>query len=83
MKIIKPGCLTDKSVHRGTCQFCGCVIEFERWEARFQSDQRDGDALIMKCPTCNREIWCDVKASFVHRHMAQLAAVPSDFGDMK
>lgn len=56
MKIIKKGNPNGK-VYRVTCRHCGCVYEFERKEARFMSDQRDGDALTIDCPECNTTAW--------------------------
>lgn len=57
MRIITPGTKPDQKVYRGQCQYCDCVFEFERKEARSVDDQRDGAALVIKCPTCEHELW--------------------------
>ncbi|AXV15107.1 hypothetical protein CYG48_04960 [Neorhizobium sp. SOG26] len=56
MKIIKQGKHPGEKVYRGTCRTCSTEIEFERHEARYQVDQRDGDFLQIACPTCGEDI---------------------------
>lgn len=59
MKIITPGKLPQEKVYTTTCRNCGCRFEFTRDDARYVSDQRDGDALTVRCPQqgCNTEKW--------------------------
>lgn len=59
MKILKEGRLPEQQVYQTTCTKCGTEYEFKRGEARFSSDQRDGDALVTKCPLpgCGKENW--------------------------
>jgi len=59
LNIIKPGNLPQDAIYRATCSSCEAVYEFARHEARFSTDQRDGDALITRCPTpgCGKENW--------------------------
>ena len=57
MKIIKRGKKSEERVYRVTCDDCGTVFEFKRAEAEYVSDQRDGDALTVKCPLCKRKVW--------------------------
>ena len=59
MKIITPGALPQEKTYRTTCTNCGCVFEFKRKEAKRSPDQRDGDALVIPCPTseCNTQCW--------------------------
>ena len=59
MRIITPGKLPQERIYRATCLSCGCRFEFARAEALYVHDQRDGDALVVKCPTpgCNKEEW--------------------------
>lgn len=59
VKIITPGNLPQNDVFKATCSSCQAVYEFARHEARLSTDQRDGDALITKCPQagCGHENW--------------------------
>jgi len=59
MKILKEGQLPEAQVYKATCRKCGTEYEFTRGEARYSSDQRDGDALITKCPLlgCGQDNW--------------------------
>ena len=58
MRIIKRGKkISGDPLYRTTCRQCESAIEFAQSEARFVADQRDGDALVIKCPACKAEIW--------------------------
>lgn len=61
VRIITPGRLPEEKVHEATCSTCHCRFEFKQHEARFSPDQRDGDALGIKCPACSREVWVHPK----------------------
>lgn len=61
VRIITPGHLPEDKIHEATCGTCRCRFEFKQREARFSPDQRDGDALGIACPTCNREVWIHPK----------------------
>lgn len=50
MKIIQAGALPEKKVYKTTCSHCKTVFEFEKHEARFIPDPRDGSFLQIKCP---------------------------------
>lgn len=63
MRIIKQGRLTADEVYQGECNGCGTEVEFQRKEARYVNDQRDGDALVVVCPTCKNEIWTAVRGA--------------------
>lgn len=56
MKIIRQGTNPSEKVYRGVCRTCSTEIEFERREAHYQADQRDGDYLSIGCPTCSKAI---------------------------
>lgn len=56
MKIIQQGKNPNEKVYRATCRNCSTEIEFERHEANYHHDQRDGDYLSVPCPTCRRDI---------------------------
>lgn len=64
VKIIRQGKLSADEVYQAECNQCGTVLEFQRKEARFESDQRDGDALVVTCPTCQHEIWTAVRSRY-------------------
>ncbi len=57
MKIISKGRKPEEKEYRVTCDDCDTVFEFKKREAQYVSDQRDGDALKIKCPVCNRMVW--------------------------
>lgn len=57
MKIINQGIDPDTVPVRGTCTHCRTQIEFMPHEAKRHSDQRDGDAYEVQCPTCRHPIW--------------------------
>lgn len=61
MKVLREGRLAEDDIYQGECFHCGAVVEFQRKEARYVSDQRDGDALVVVCPTCSNEIWTAVR----------------------
>ena len=62
MKIIKPGKLPSSRTHVTFCNNCGCKFRFAESEAKYYSDQRDGDAWVVKCPQrgCGEEVWVGV-----------------------
>ncbi len=57
MKILERGIKPGDTVYRARCLHCKTAVEFQRSEARFVSDQRDGNSLVVTCPVCEREIW--------------------------
>jgi hypothetical protein len=66
VKTIKPGNIEvlDPTLS-ATCDKCGCEFEFNASDARYQSDQRDGDAYIINCPfgQCGKELWISTAAA--------------------
>lgn len=56
VKIIKRGTPPDTKPRKATCRDCGTKIEFAVKEAKYVSDQRDGDILQIKCPVCKATI---------------------------
>lgn len=60
MKIIKHGTPRSETV-RADCHGCGCEFEFQRKEARLQSDFRDGDFYAINCPDCKQLVTIDYK----------------------
>lgn len=56
MKVLKQGLKPTERWYKGTCYSCGTEVEFQRKEAELVSDQRDGDYVKVKCPTCNGSI---------------------------
>lgn len=47
---------TDRK-YETRCRECETKFSFQRSEAEYVSDQRDGDALVIKCPVCGHKIW--------------------------
>ncbi len=62
MRVIKPGDLRFGYEGKWTCQRCGCewVMDQSDPKPAQSSDQRDGDAFHMPCPTCKTEVWRNV-----------------------
>lgn len=60
MKIISVGKRPDEKTATVHCR-CNTVFEFAKNEGRYVSDQRDGDCIAIKCPTCGQENWVDVR----------------------
>lgn len=52
IEIIKSGELKEEKQYTATCRSCGCVFRFQRRDAMFKLDQRDGDYLSLPCPEC-------------------------------
>ena len=64
MKIIRQGKLPEERVYRIECSRCDTLFEFQRKEATFYSDQRDGDRLEIDCPHCGRECLISVDLGY-------------------
>ncbi|WP_311270505.1 hypothetical protein [Sphingobium sp. WCS2017Hpa-17] len=56
IKVTKRGSLPEHDLFAGTCHRCKTEVEFERQDARFTDDQRDGGYLTVPCPTCRDNI---------------------------
>lgn len=59
MRVVKPGDVRHGFEGQWHCQKCGCVWEMETGDKKpaYMSDQRDGDAWHMPCPTCKTETY--------------------------
>jgi uncharacterized protein with PIN domain len=57
MKIIKEGKLPGKKIIREKCDYCKTVFEFEESEARYSTEERDGNARLIVCPFCKKDVW--------------------------
>lgn len=55
--ITKRGTPPEQLVHEATCTHCKTEYEFTRDEAKYISDQRDGDCLKTSCPVCKRDVF--------------------------
>lgn len=61
MKIIREGTDPAKKAISASCNRCRTEIEFLPVEAKYVSDQRDGDFYQIACPVCNWSITKTVK----------------------
>lgn len=50
------------------CGGCRSLLRFRPSEARREFDARDGNALVIGCPVCGKDIWLSEEAR--HRRMA-------------
>ncbi len=57
MKVIKEGTKPEETPRKATCRHCKSKLEFTRQDGRIVYDQRDGNALVVKCPVCDNELW--------------------------
>lgn len=64
MKIIRQGKLPEEQAYRAECYRCDTIFEFQRKEATFQRDQRDGDCLVIECPHCDTVAFVDIKNKY-------------------
>jgi len=60
MEILKQGTRPEEITHEGTCNNCKTVVRFHRGEGRITRNQRDGNYVIVNCPTCNGEIHSNI-----------------------
>jgi len=56
MKIIKRGSDPRTEPIQATCRNCQTIFEFHLMEAKYSSDQRDGDFYSIACPVCNQTV---------------------------
>jgi len=56
MKIIRHGQKPEEKTYEVTCAHCRTVFEFTQGEAKYRSDQRDGDYLEIPCPVCSKTV---------------------------
>ena len=56
MEILHRGIAPSERTHEATCSTCQTKIRFQQHEAKYNSDQRDGDYLSIKCPVCGHNI---------------------------
>lgn len=49
-EIINQGSLPSEKVYTVTCSHCKTLFKFKQDEAKYVSDQRDGDFLQITCP---------------------------------
>jgi hypothetical protein len=64
MKIVRQGVDQSKQPVQAECNHCHTVIEFLPFEAKYVSDQRDGDFYQIACPTCNNNITANVQCGY-------------------
>ncbi len=57
VEVLRKGDRPEDRVYTGTCIQCRSLLRFKRSEARFVSDQRDGDAVVVECPVCKKDLW--------------------------
>ena len=61
MEILQRGQPPSERTYTQTCMDCRTVYRFKAGEAKYQSDQRDGDAYETGCPVCGRKNWISVR----------------------
>ena len=68
MKILQEGKLPVERIYKLHCNRCSTIFEFQQKEAKYVSDQRDGDFLEITCPLadCNKKLTVTVKSNVNH-----------------
>lgn len=56
MKVISRGVPPQNQTYTTTCRDCHSVLEFQKNEARVESDRND-ICYVLTCPVCRKEIW--------------------------
>lgn len=56
MRILKRGRPPEDAPYRVSCRNCKSKLEFEKREAEYVPDQRDGDYLKIECPICKEDV---------------------------
>lgn len=46
------------------CRHCKSLLSFRPSEAKPVPDSRDGDALVFKCPCCQKDVWVSETAHY-------------------
>lgn len=59
MKIIK-NTLDKVKPYIFNCDECNSKLEASPSDFKYKLDQRDGDALICRCPVCKKDNWIDI-----------------------
>jgi len=57
MQILERGTPPGDVTYVASCPSCRTKFTYKKHEGRIVADQRDGDALVLNCPTCPKEIW--------------------------
>lgn len=60
IEIVRRGKPKEEKEYQAGCRYCGTIIKFKRGDAKYQSDQREGDYLVVDCPICTRQITTSV-----------------------
>ena len=56
MEVLKQGTHPDDKVFNGRCHYCAAEVRFRQSEGRITREQRDGDFITVRCPTCPENI---------------------------
>lgn len=57
VEILSRGKEPSERTHDCTCATCSTRFRFKESEAKYISDQRDGDAFAIHCPVCGKGCW--------------------------
>lgn len=57
VEILYRGLPPQEREYTYTCPNCATRFRFKRSEAKYISDQRDGDTLEIPCPVCPKPCW--------------------------
>lgn len=60
VKIVRRGRLPQEIEYQADCYGCKTLFTFAGVDAKFHSDQRDGDYYEIKCPVCNEPVTVNV-----------------------
>ncbi len=56
VEVLKKGRYQNPEI-KVDCPHCGARMKYKKSEGREVTDNRDGDAVVFKCPECKEDIW--------------------------
>lgn len=57
VEVVERGPDPREHVYEVRCNKCNSKLRFKQADAVREVDDRDGNALVVVCPTCDNEIW--------------------------
>lgn len=65
VKILVKGTIPEEQWYKGTCGHCHTEFAFQRKEAKYSSDQRDGDYFSIDCPLCSKPVYVSTNSKYI------------------
>jgi DNA-directed RNA polymerase subunit RPC12/RpoP len=62
IEVIRQGKKPGDRLCRGICNNCGTEVKHLVSDGKYQSCQRDGEWVVVKCPTCGKDIYSGIQS---------------------